>query len=100
MLRVLKKSEYDVVEQLKKTPAHINILSLLLTSDKHRDALLSILKEAHVPNDISPDALQNMVGIVMSPNVISFSDDEIPGDGTGGIAQSYLSFFPSRRVGS
>lgn len=81
--RVLKKSEYNIVEQLKKTPAHIDILSLLLTSSHHREALLSIFKEAHVPKDISPEDLQNMAGLIMSPNIISFSDDEIPAEGTG-----------------
>lgn len=82
-IKVLKASEYDVVEQLKKTPAHINILSLLLTSEPHRDALLDILKDAQVPKDMSPDHFHTMVASVMSPGVISFSDEEIPEEGIG-----------------
>ncbi|KAH7835152.1 hypothetical protein Vadar_023366 [Vaccinium darrowii] len=82
-VKVLKMSEYDVVEQLKKTPAHINILALLLSSEPHREALLSIIKEAQVPKDISPENFQNMVSAIMAPGVVTFSDDEIPDEGIG-----------------
>ncbi|KAH7848754.1 hypothetical protein Vadar_007298 [Vaccinium darrowii] len=82
-VKVLKMSEYDVVEQLKKTPAHINILALLLSSEPHREALLSIIKEAQVPKDISPENFQNMVSSIMAPGVVTFSDDEIPDKGIG-----------------
>ncbi|XP_019253961.1 PREDICTED: uncharacterized protein LOC109232660 [Nicotiana attenuata] len=50
-LRKIKAGEYSVVDQLKKTNAQIPILSLLLTSDIHRDALLKILSEAYVPTE-------------------------------------------------
>ena len=80
---MLKKSEYDVVEQLKKIPAHINILSLLMSSEPHRNALLSTLKEAQVPDTITPNNLQDMIGTIMEPNVITYSDEEIPEEGMG-----------------
>jgi hypothetical protein len=38
-LKLMKHNEYSVVEQLKKTPARISILSLILSSEPHRKAL-------------------------------------------------------------
>lgn len=37
-VKILKRSDYLVVEQLKKLPVWISILSLLLSSEAHRDA--------------------------------------------------------------
>ncbi|XP_040934491.1 uncharacterized protein [Gossypium hirsutum] len=39
-LKFLKHSGYSVVEQLRKQPACISVLALLLSSEVHRDALL------------------------------------------------------------
>ena len=39
ILKLMKHSEYNVVEQLKKTPARISLLSLILSSKPHRKAL-------------------------------------------------------------
>lgn len=47
----LKRSEYSVVKQLKKQPAQISILSLLMSSEAHRDALLKILNDPMSPKD-------------------------------------------------
>ncbi|XP_027174610.1 uncharacterized protein LOC113774253 [Coffea eugenioides] len=52
-LKRLRRSEYNVVEQLNKMPAQISILDLLFTSDLHRDALLEVLTKARIPKDIS-----------------------------------------------
>jgi hypothetical protein len=41
-LKIIRKSEYQVVEQLNKTPAQISILGLLMASEAHRSALLKI----------------------------------------------------------
>lgn len=46
-VKMLKRSEYSVVEQLKKAPAQISILSLLSSSEAHRNALLKVLNESH-----------------------------------------------------
>jgi hypothetical protein len=35
-LKLMKHSEYSVVDQLKKTPARISLLSLVLSSELHR----------------------------------------------------------------
>ncbi|KAJ8532930.1 hypothetical protein K7X08_015819 [Anisodus acutangulus] len=46
--RKMPTKEYSVVEQLKKTPAQISLLSLLMNSPDHGRALLEVLKEAYV----------------------------------------------------
>ncbi|XP_052877181.1 uncharacterized protein LOC128283826 [Gossypium arboreum] len=47
-LKFLKHSEYGVVEQLRKQPACISVLALLLSSEVHRDASIDI-------NDMNAD---------------------------------------------
>ncbi|KAI5410982.1 hypothetical protein KIW84_056221 [Lathyrus oleraceus] len=39
MLRLIKRSEYNVVDQLLQTPSKIFVLSLLMNSEPHREAL-------------------------------------------------------------
>ncbi|XP_034908128.2 uncharacterized protein [Populus alba] len=51
-LKLMKHSEYSVVDQLKKTPARISLMSLILSSELHRKALQKVLNEAYVPQDI------------------------------------------------
>ena len=45
-LKFIKHSEYSVVEQLKKTPTWISMLSLLQNLKLHRNALLKALDKA------------------------------------------------------
>lgn len=82
-LKIIKKSEYNVVEQLNKMPAQISILGLLKVSETHRDALLKVLNETHVASSITPESLENLVGQVLATNVITFTDDELPPEGSG-----------------
>ncbi|XP_047250756.1 uncharacterized protein LOC124886448 [Capsicum annuum] len=41
-LKKMKLPEYSVIEQLKKTPAQISLLSLLIHSEEHRKAIMEI----------------------------------------------------------
>nr|XP_027093623.1 uncharacterized protein LOC113714024 [Coffea arabica] len=82
-LKRLKRSEYNVVEQLNKMSAQISILDLLFTSDLHRDALLEVLTKARIPKDISVDNFSHIVGNVLTSKQITFSDEELPAEGTG-----------------
>ncbi|PKI43632.1 hypothetical protein CRG98_035978, partial [Punica granatum] len=45
-MKVIKASEYKVVEQMAKSPAHISLLGLLLNSEPHREALMRVLTAA------------------------------------------------------
>ena len=51
-LRTMKLLDYSVVEQLRKTPAQISLLSLLIHSDEHRKAVMKIFNEAQVPSKV------------------------------------------------
>ncbi|PKI42156.1 hypothetical protein CRG98_037452, partial [Punica granatum] len=55
-MKIIKASEYKVVEQMGKSPAHISLLALLLSSEPHCEALLKVLTVAQVfdiPNAFS-----------------------------------------------
>ena len=41
ILKIIKNSDYNVVEQLGKTPSKISMLSLLLCSEAHAKALIA-----------------------------------------------------------
>ena len=43
-LKFIKHSEYSIVEQLHKLTAKISLLSLMLNSEPHREAMLKVLK--------------------------------------------------------
>ncbi|XP_060179392.1 uncharacterized protein LOC132609432 [Lycium barbarum] len=77
-LKKMKLPDYSIVEQLRKTPAQISLLSLLIHSDEHRKALLKILNEAHVPTEITVNQLEKIAGRIFEVNRITFSDDELP----------------------
>ncbi|XP_027337272.1 uncharacterized protein LOC113850966 [Abrus precatorius] len=82
-LKFIRQSEYQVVEQLNKTPLRISLLSLLLNSEPHRMILLKVLNEAHVSHDITTDKFGGIVGNIVSNNYLTFIDDEVPGEGMG-----------------
>ena len=82
-LRKMKLSDYSVVEQLRKTPAQISLLSLLIHSDEHRKAIMKILNEEHVPSKVTVSQLEKIAGRIFEVNRITFSDDELPKEGTG-----------------
>ncbi|XP_052876271.1 uncharacterized protein LOC128282136 [Gossypium arboreum] len=59
-LKFLKHSEYSMVEQLRKQPARISLLALLLSSEVHRETLLKVLNETYVTQDISVKKLDQL----------------------------------------
>ncbi|PKI61792.1 hypothetical protein CRG98_017842 [Punica granatum] len=65
---------------MAKSPAHISLLALLLSSEPHREALLQVLTAAQVPKETPPDRIEETVGSIFS-NTISFSDDELSSEG-------------------
>ncbi|PKI56153.1 hypothetical protein CRG98_023450 [Punica granatum] len=79
-MKIVKASEYEVVKQMAKSPAHISLLALLLGSEPHREALLRVLTSAQVPKETPPDRIDETIGSIFS-NTISFSDDELPSEG-------------------
>ncbi|XP_075106055.1 uncharacterized protein LOC107781447 [Nicotiana tabacum] len=61
-LKKMKVQDYSIVEQLRKTPAQISLLSLLIHSDEYRMVLMKILNEAHVPDKITVNHLEKIAG--------------------------------------
>ncbi|KAA3462457.1 hypothetical protein EPI10_028943 [Gossypium australe] len=80
-LKFLKHSEYSVVKQLHKQPAHISVLALLLSSETYCSALMKLLNETYVADDISVNKLDRLGNNINADNFIFFNDDEIPPGG-------------------
>ncbi|XP_016676472.1 uncharacterized protein [Gossypium hirsutum] len=68
-LKFLKHNKYSMVEQLRKQPAGISVLALLLSSK--------------VTHDKSVNKLDRLVNNISADNFIYFNDDEIPPGGRG-----------------
>ncbi|GAU50056.1 hypothetical protein TSUD_186910 [Trifolium subterraneum] len=78
VLKMIKRSEYKIVDQLPQTPSKISILSLLMNSDAHRETLMEVLDQAYVDHDITLGQFRSIVGNVTTCNNLSFSDEELP----------------------
>uniref|UniRef100_A0A2N9FZE4 RNA-directed DNA polymerase n=1 Tax=Fagus sylvatica TaxID=28930 RepID=A0A2N9FZE4_FAGSY len=75
-----------------------SLLSLLLASESHRKALLKVLNEAYVPEDITGPSFENMVTSILVTNQLTFSDDELPPEGRGHTKALYISVKTNDRV--
>ncbi|PKI74810.1 hypothetical protein CRG98_004828 [Punica granatum] len=73
-MKVIKASDYKVVEQMGKSPAHISLFALLLNSEPHRNALLKVLTAAQImggtsdtpiteTDDFSSDAVEPFLAL-------------------------------------
>ena len=80
-LKTIRKADYSMIQQLNKSPTQISILALLLYSEVHREALLKVLKEMHVPTSITNSSFESIVSLVFATNQVSYSNDELPSEG-------------------
>ncbi|XP_050896222.1 uncharacterized protein LOC127102949 [Lathyrus oleraceus] len=81
VLRLIKKSELKVVEKLLQTPSKISVLSLLMNSEAHREALQKVLEQAYVEHDVTVDQFDHIIANITSCNNLSFYDEELPEEG-------------------
>ncbi|KAI5400549.1 hypothetical protein KIW84_065438 [Lathyrus oleraceus] len=81
MLRLIKKSEYNVVDQLLQTPSKVFVLSLLLNSEPHREALQKVLDVAYVDHDVTIEQFNSIVANITACNNLSFCDSDLPEEG-------------------
>ncbi|XP_050896536.1 uncharacterized protein LOC127103311 [Lathyrus oleraceus] len=79
--KLIKRSDYKVVDRLHQTPSKISILSLLMNSQAHRKALLKVLAQDHVTQSITVDQFDGVVANITTCNTLSFSGEELPEDG-------------------
>ncbi|XP_058765417.1 uncharacterized protein LOC131638901 [Vicia villosa] len=60
-LKITRKSDYDIVEQMGHTPSKISMLSLLNCSKTHAKAMMKFLEASHVPQEISVTQIENFL---------------------------------------
>ena len=80
-LKFIKHNEYNVIEQLNKTPVKISLLSLFQNSEVHRNTLLKALGEAYVTPTILVSRIDQLVENITTGACIAFTDEEIPLEG-------------------
>ncbi|XP_050893493.1 uncharacterized protein LOC127100384 [Lathyrus oleraceus] len=80
-LKIIKKSDYKVVDQLNQTPSKTSMLSLLLSSEAHKDSLIKVLSVAHIMKDIIVEQFDDVIACVTTRNFLGFNDDELPAEG-------------------
>ncbi|KAI4372927.1 hypothetical protein MLD38_011107 [Melastoma candidum] len=82
VIYAVKESYYNIVKQLRKQPAHISLLDLIHSSDKHREMLEKFLPEVHVPEQVEVNALDSYMNGMLANNAITFSEDDLPEQGS------------------
>jgi hypothetical protein len=70
LLKLMKHSEYSVVKQLKKISARISLMSLILSSEPHCNALQKVLNEAYVPQDMTQRTMEYLVKRINAINYL------------------------------
>lgn len=80
-MKIIKKSEYRVVDRLNNSPSKISILSLLSSSEAHRKSLMKVMGYAHVTKDITEDQFDGVITSIIVGSCLGFSDDELPSEG-------------------
>uniref|UniRef100_A0A1U7YEV0 Uncharacterized protein LOC104243781 n=1 Tax=Nicotiana sylvestris TaxID=4096 RepID=A0A1U7YEV0_NICSY len=82
-LKKMKAQDYSIIDQLRKTPAQISLLSLLKHSKEHARVLIKVLNEARISKETTVNKLEKMANRFFEVNRISFTDDELPEEGAG-----------------
>ncbi|XP_070019464.1 uncharacterized protein [Nicotiana sylvestris] len=73
--------DYEVVDQLRKYPEQVSMLSLLMRSAEHQKILLKTLNEAYMPAETSVKQLERMTERFFAVNKVSFSKNDLPPEG-------------------
>lgn len=78
---MIKHSDFKIFDQLGQIPSKISILSLLLSSEAHRKALLKVLNTAHAMQDISVDQFDVVIGNISTSRYLGFNDAKLTTEG-------------------
>ena len=65
-------------------------MSLILSSEPHRNALQKVLNEAYVPQDIEQKTIEHLVGRIHASNYLYFTADELDAEETGHNKPLYI----------
>ncbi|KAM3323535.1 hypothetical protein P3S67_004686 [Capsicum chacoense] len=68
----MQPKNYSVEDQLKKTPAHISVMSLLMSSEAHRNTLMEVLSGISIPKETTSETLVAAIGQVVEANKVFF----------------------------
>lgn len=68
---------------------------MVLTSENHRKILLKVLEEAYLPKSVDVKKFQHLADHIFNNNVISFTDDDIPPEGTGHCKPLHIAILSS-----
>ncbi|XP_075099426.1 uncharacterized protein LOC142176208 [Nicotiana tabacum] len=83
----MKMTDYEIIDQLRKSPAQVSLLSLLMDSTEHQKVLIKTLNEAYVPIETTIEQLERMTERVML-------------DGGSGVDISPLSTLQRMEIGT
>ncbi|XP_050919393.1 uncharacterized protein LOC127136926 [Lathyrus oleraceus] len=78
LMRIIKKSDYKVVEQLNQTLSKISMLSLLMCSKAHMDATVKFFRSNDVPQEILVCQFEGVVNNIASSISLGFNEGELP----------------------
>ncbi|XP_070029037.1 uncharacterized protein [Nicotiana sylvestris] len=79
--RKMNMPDYEVVDQLRKYPEQVSMLSLLMRSVEHQKILLKTLNEVYVSAETSVEQLERMTERFFAVNQVSFSKNDLPPKG-------------------
>ncbi|XP_070025493.1 uncharacterized protein [Nicotiana sylvestris] len=79
--RKMKTAGYEIIDQLRKSPAQVSLLSLLMNSTEHQKVLIKTLNEDYVPIETTVEQLERMAERFFTINQISFSKNDLPPEG-------------------
>ncbi|RDX92089.1 hypothetical protein CR513_25841, partial [Mucuna pruriens] len=82
-LKLIRQSEYKLLDQMHKTPMRVSLLYLLINSEGHCNLLLKVLNEAHVAQDITIEKFEGIENNITASSHLSFSK-EVPVEGKSG----------------
>ncbi|KAF1855177.1 hypothetical protein Lal_00032280 [Lupinus albus] len=96
-LRFIKQSEYQVIDQLSRTPAKVSLLSLLMNSEAHREVLFKGLGKygQGMKNTLVLPSNSGRAGLGYSPSNYREGASE---DKEGGVAQLGTFMYKGRKV--
>ncbi|XP_070022576.1 uncharacterized protein [Nicotiana sylvestris] len=77
----MKTADYEIIDQLRKSPAQVSLLSLLMNSTEHQKVFIKTLNEAYVPIETTVEQLERMAERFFTINQISFSKNDLPPEG-------------------
>lgn len=78
---MIKRRDFEIVDQLGHTPSKISILSLLLSSEAHKKSLLKVLNTTHVMQHITIDHFDDVVAIIFASRYLGFNKVELTTEG-------------------